>query len=99
MEILLEILEAVLENLGGVFVNLTHSALPNPSFDSKIDKILRYVSTAIVVLLFYGQIVGLILLLTSGGESVGGWILVLLLPVWIAVSVVIWIVKRNKYKE
>ena len=96
MDILFECIgEALLEVYMGLFLSLLDSFLPH-KLTRKGKNILTVVVAILAMALACGSLIGIVLLLESGGKSVLGWHLVGLAVVYLTFGIFLMLRKRRR---
>ena len=89
MEVILEIIfEFAFEIVGEGLLNLYRVFLPNKSISPTAQKVIKAIHVTISVVLFVLLLVGILLLIESGGTSVLGWVFVSLYALYIVIAII-----------
>ncbi|MBQ7116994.1 MAG: hypothetical protein IJN88_02150 [Clostridia bacterium] len=86
------LLEVLVDNL----VNITLSVVPENKHSGKLETVLSIIIVILTFLFLILFVVGICMLRETDGESVLGKVFILLMPVQIILSVIVYIIKKMK---
>ncbi len=89
------LIETLIDNL----VNITLSVIPENKHNGKLETVLSVIIVILTFLFLILFVVGICMLGETNGESVLGKVFILLMPVQIILSVIVYIIKKTKGKK